>query len=141
VTLIATFDAYQFNRYDFGETINFKLYKYQGDGIDTWNAFDATTNSYNTVVIKAFKRHGDRAFFFRDVAKALTVIGQVAQLIGTITASWAIQASGEGSFAWEQTKRPTVPGYLWLMVQLQNASGHQESSQLVRVFVNPSEAQ
>ena len=141
MTLIATFDAYQFNRYDHGETINFKLYKYQGDGIDTWNQFDATTNSYNTVVIKSFKRHGDRAFFFRDVAKALTVIGQVAQLINDVPGTWTTQNIGEGSYAWTLTARPTVPGYLWLMVQVSNASGSQESSQLVRVFVNPSEAQ
>jgi len=141
VTLIATFDAYEYNRYDFGKTQNFKLYEYKGDGIDTWTAFDATTDSWDTVVIKAFKRHGDRAFFFRDVAKALTVIGQVAQLIGDVTAAWTTQASGEGSFNWTNTLRPTVPGYLWLMVQLRQATGEQESSQLVRVYVNPSEAQ
>jgi len=139
VTLIATLDAYEFNRYDFGETINFKLYKYTGDGIDTFTEFDAT--AYDTVVIKVFKRHGDRAFFFRDVAKALTVIGQVAQIISDIAATFTVKSSGTGSFAFTQTLRPTIPGYFWVMVQLRKNAGGQESSQLMRMFVNPSEAE
>jgi len=136
VTLYAQFDAYEFNRYDFGETITFRLYKKSGDTFAKFNA-----NAYDSAVIKTFKRHGDRAFFFRDVAKALTVIGQVAQIIGDLTATLTDKANGVGTFAWTNNLRPSVPGYHWMMVQLQKNAGGQESSKLVRVFIHPSEAE
>lgn len=133
MTLYVAFDQHEFNRYDFGQQINFKLY-----GADGETAFDAT--GWDTVVVKCFKRHSDRAFFFRDVAKALTVIGQMAQIISDITGSWDTQNAGQGHFSFSSTLRPTIPGYLWLVVQLQK-SGGQLSSKPVRVYVHPSEAQ
>ena len=136
MTLYAQFDAYEFNRYDFGETITVNLYKKSGDTFAKFNA-----NAYDTVVIKTFKRHGDRAFFFRDVAKALTVIGMVAQIIGDINAIFDDKANGVVSFNFDSNLRPTVPGYHWMMVQLQKNAGGQESSKLVRVYIHPSEAE
>ena len=117
-------------RYDYGSTIAFKLYN------EDLTAFDA---SGYTGVLKTFKRHGDRAFFFRDVERALTVVGTLAQVIGDITVSWTTQASGEGTFAYTSTERPCITGYQWMEVQL-TKSGEQLSSDLVRVYIQPSEA-
>ena len=123
-------DQWEFARYDFGRDINIKLYDEQGA------QFDA--DGY-TGVIKSFKRHGDRAFFFRDVAKALTVVGQVAQIIGDVDITWTTQNIGEGTFKWTSFERPSIPGVLWIEAQL-SKSGEQTSSELIRTYVHPSEA-
>ena len=125
-----TLDQWEFARYDFGRDVVFKLY----DEVDT--PFDATGF---TGIIKCFKRHGDRAFFYRDVAKALTVVGTVAQIIGDITVTWTTQNIGEGTFKFTSTERPSIQGVLWIELQLQK-SGAQISSELIRTFVHPSEA-
>ena len=117
-------------RYDFGSTIAFKLYN------EDLTAFNAT--GY-TGVLKSFKRHGDRAFFYRDVERALSVTGELAQTIPDIAVAWTTQASGEGTFAYTSAFRPTISGMLWLEVQL-TKSGVQLSSDLVRVYIQPSEA-
>jgi hypothetical protein len=131
VSLWAVFDQYEINRYDFGQDINFKLY-----GADKKTAFNA--NGF-TAVVKTFKKHGDRAFFFRDVAKALTVIGQAAQVVNDVSVDWDTQASGEGHFAYTSTARPNTPGYVWLVVQLTKA-GQTISSRPFRIFIHFSEA-
>ncbi len=118
-------------RYDFGNQIDFKLYN------EDLSAFDAST--YTTAVLKTFKRHGDRAFFFRDVERALSVVGTLAQVIGDIDITWDTQASGEGHFSYTSSNRPTIPGYMWLEVELKK-SGAQLSSDLVKVYIQPSEA-
>ena len=97
---------YEFARYDFGRDVNFKLYQEDGE-----TPFDA---SGYTGVLKSFKRAGDRAFFFRDVERALSVTGQLAQVISDITISFTTQTDGVGTFAYTSTLRPTIPGYLWL---------------------------
>jgi len=124
-------DQYEFARFDFGRAVTFRLY--QEDGI---TPFDA---SGYTGVLKSFKRAGDRAFFFRDVERALSVIGQLAQIIIDISVTFTTQTDGVGTFAYTESARPSVPGYLWLEIQL-TKSGEQTSSELVRVFVHPSEA-
>ena len=125
------FDQYEFARYDFGRNITFRLY--EEDGVTTFNATGYTG------VIKSFKRHGDRAFFFRDVAKALTVIGQVAQIIGDISVTFTDIANGVGTWAWTSSERPSIPGVLWIELQLTKV-GEQTSSELVKTYVHPSEA-
>lgn len=128
-------DTYQFQRGDYGFDINFKLY--EEDGSTQYNATGLTDS-----VIKCFKRHGDRAFFFRDVAKALTVIGQVAQVIQDITVEWDTIGSGEGHFKFTSSDRPTIPGYLWVeFVGKDSPQTKQISSELVRVYVYPGEVQ
>ncbi len=128
-------DQYEFARYDFGRTITGRIY--EEDGV---TAFDATTLSLDDGVVKAFKRHGDRAFFFRDVARALTVIGQLSQLITDVPISWSDQANGVFTFKWTSAARPHVPGYMWIEVQLiDDPKTVQISTELVRVFVSPSE--
>jgi hypothetical protein len=127
-----TLNQYEFARYDYGRTITGKIYEEDGS-----TAFNATGL---TGVVKAFKRHGDRAFFFRDVARALTVIGQVAQLISDVDITWTTQASGEFSFAWTAEKRPHTPGYMWLEVQMVDSpKTKQISTELIRVMVTASE--
>ncbi len=117
-------------RYDYGTNIAFKLYD------ETGTAFNAT--GY-TAKVKTFKRHGDRAFFFRDVERALSVQGTVAQVISDITATWTTQASGEGQWAYTSALRPSITGYMWIEVQL-TQSGVQLSSDLVRIYIQPSES-
>jgi hypothetical protein len=131
VVLRLVLDQYEFARYDFGRNINFKLYQEDGS-----TPFDA---SGYTGVVKAFKRQGDRAFFFRDVAKAMSVMGSIAQIISDITVTWDTQTDGVGHWAWTSTLRPSVPGMLWIEIQL-TKSGEQTSSELLRTFVHPSEA-
>lgn len=125
-------DQYEFMRHDFGRPVTFRLYQEDGE-----TPFDA---SGYTGVLKSFKRAGDRAFFFRDVERALSVIGQVAQIITDITIVFTTQTDGVGTFAYTESAKPTVPGYLWLEIQLVKA-GEQTSTELVRVYVHPSEAQ
>ncbi len=130
------FDQYEFARYDYGRTIAFKIY--EEDGI---TQFDATADSLDTIVIKSFKRHGDRAFFFRDVARALSVLGIMAQMIEDVPAVWTTQNIGEGTFAWTETLRPSIPGYLWLEAQLSDTpKTKQVSTELIRTFVQASES-
>jgi len=124
-------DQYEFARFDFGRAVTFRLYQEDGE-----TPFDA---SGYTGVLKSFKRAGDRAFFFRDVERALSVIGQLAQIITDVTVVFTTQTDGVGTFTYTSSARPTVPGYLWLEVQLTKAD-EQTSSELVRVFVHPSEA-
>jgi len=132
MVLSLVLDQYEFMRYDFGRAVTFRLYTE-----DKETPFDA---SGYTGVLKSFKRAGDRAFFFRDIERALSVIGQVAQIITDITVSWTTQTDGVGTFSYTESARPTVPGYLWLEIQL-TKSGEQTSTELVRVYIHPSEAQ
>jgi hypothetical protein len=117
-------------RYDYGSDITFKLYN------EDLSAFNAT--GYDGV-LKSFKRHGDRAFFFRDVERALSVVGTIAQVIPDIDVTWTTQSSGIGKFAYTASNRPTIAGNLWLEVQL-TKSGTQLSSDMVRVYIQPSES-
>ena len=118
-------------RYDFGETIPFKLYNEDN------SAFDAST--FTGAVAKTYKQHGDRAFWIRDVAKALTIQGQLGQIINDIDVSWTDQANGEGTFAYTQSDRPSIAGYNWVSIQV-TKTGAQISSDLIRMFIQPSEA-
>jgi len=136
--LLMTIDEHELFRYDFGNQINFKLYEQTGFTKLDVTAFDAT--GWTSGVIKSFKRHGDRAFFFRDVARALTVVGQLAQVIQDIPIEWDDQALGQGHFAFTEADRPTIPGYLHLELELKK-TGSQLSSEKVRVYVDASEAQ
>ena len=131
-------DEFELFRYDFGNQINFKLYKQTGFTPLDVTPFDAT--GWTGAVIKSFKRHGDRAFFFRDVSRALTVVGQLAQVIQDIPITWDNQSLGEGHFTYTEADRPTIPGYLHLECEL-TKTGAQLSSEKVRVYVDASEAQ
>ncbi len=119
------------SRYDYGNDIAFKLYN------EDLTAFDAS--SYTGAVLKSFMRHGDSAFLFRDVERALSVVGKLAQIIPNITVSWTTQASGEGTFAYTSSNRPTIEGIMWLEVEL-TKSGAQLSTDLVKVYVQASES-
>ena len=127
-------DQYEFSRYDYGRTITGRIYEEDGS-----TTFNASTDSLNGVV-KTFKRHGDRAFFFRDVAKALTVLGSVSQIISDIDITWTDQANGVFTFKWTANSRPHVPGFIWIEVQLTDSpKTMQISTEMVRCFVYASE--
>jgi hypothetical protein len=125
---------YEWSRYDFGETITGKIY--EEDGVTPYNATGLNG------VVKSFKRHGDRAFFFRDVARALTVQGTLAQMISDVAITWTNQAQGEFSFAWTSSLRPSIPGFLWIEVEMTDSPTNPTkklSTELVRTFVTGSE--
>lgn len=130
MTLRLVLDQYEIVRNDYGYDINFKLY--EEDGL---TVFDA---SGYTGVIKSFKRHGDRTFFFRDVERAISVLGQVGTIIDDIDVTWVTQSSGIGKFQFTNTKKPSLTGFLWLEVQL-TKSDAKRSSELVRLFITPSQ--
>jgi len=110
VVLRLVIDQYEFVQNDFGRNVNFKLYQEDGE-----TPFDA---SGYTGVVKGFKRQGDRAFFFRDVARAMSVIGLIAQLIADIPVTWVTQTAGIGRWAYTETLLPSVPGKLWIEIEL-----------------------
>lgn len=130
MTLRLVLDQYEIVRNDYGYDINFKLY--EEDGATPFNA-----TGYSGV-IKSFKRHGDRTFFFRDVERAISVLGQVGTIIDDIDVTWVTQSSGIGKFQFTNTKKPSLTGFLWLEVQL-TKSGAKRSSELVRIFITPSQ--
>jgi hypothetical protein len=130
LTLRLVLDQYEIVRNDYGYDINFKLY--EEDGATPFNATGYTG------VIKSFKRHGDRTFFFRDVERAISVLGQVGTIIDDIDVTWVTQSSGIGKFQFTNTKKPSLTGFLWLEVQL-TKSGAKRSSELVRIFITPSQ--
>lgn len=129
-------DQETFARYDFGRNINFKLYEETDQFLFTNISFNAT--GY-TAVAKFFKRKEDRAFFFRDVERALSVMGTIAQVIGDISVTWDTQSSGIGHFAFSESLRPTIVGNMWLEIQL-TKSGEQISSELRKIYIQPSES-
>ena len=123
-------DQHRFPRLDYGYNVAFKIY----DEDET--AFDATGL---TGTAKFYKRHNDRSTFWRDVARQVTVLGQVGTVINDIAVSWTTQASGEGTFAFTAQSRPNVTGYIEVEIQL-TSSTVKRSTELVRVFVSPSES-
>ncbi len=67
----------QYGQYDFGNTINVKIYQQ-----DKSSLFDLTGL---TGVIQTFKRYGDDNFLpFKDVARAIRLTGNMAQVIDDI---------------------------------------------------------
>lgn len=117
-------------RYDHGEAIPFKLYN------EDETQFDAST--FTGAVAKTYKRHGDRAFFHRDVAKSLTIQGQIAQVVNDIDVTWTTQNIGEGTITYTATDRPGISGYMWVSIQV-TKTDTQISSDLIRIFIQPSE--
>lgn len=116
--------------YEWGRTITFKIYNEDG------TAFNASTDSLTTITVKTYKRPGDHALFFRDVAKALQVVRNVAQIVENIAGAWTTQASGVGTFAYSETARIGVGGTAWIQVILSNADGTKQfPTTLEQIFV------
>ena len=125
-------DQYEFPRLDYGYNVNFKLY--EEDGI---TQFDAT--AFTSITFKFYKRHNDRSTFWRDVARQVTVLGQVGTIINDIPGSWDTQNIGEGNFAFTAQSRPNVTGFIEIEAQLTTTTA-KRSTELVRVFISPSES-
>lgn len=136
MSLKLVLDQYEFSRYDYGRAIGFKIYD------EDENPFNC--NSYTPSVAKIFKRHGERAEVFRDVARLVMVRGELAQVVNDITVAWTDQANGEGTITLTKTDRFTVQGLHWMEVELRDNADPdsrtvQISTELVRVYVDPSE--
>lgn len=125
-------DQYEFPRLDYGYNINFKIYEEDGS-----TQFDAS--SFTSITFKFYKRHNDRSTFWRDVARQVTVLGQVGTIINDIPGSWTTQNIGEGTFAFTAQSRPNVTGYVEIEAQLTTTTA-KRSTELVRVFISPSES-
>ena len=107
--LLFTDGIYEFDTYEFGRDVPFKIFKSD----DT--AFDLT--GY-TVVIRLL----DDSF---------------AQDINDITPTIATPSSGAGIFEFTSSNRPTVEGYYYVEAKL-TKSGEQRYAISPRVYVHPS---
>ena len=137
MALALVVDSYEWPRYDYGWDINFKIYE------EDWKtAFNAAIDSLDGFA-KIYKRHEDKAIFFRDIAKAIGVLGTVAQVINEIPVTWTTQSSGEGNFKFTETDRPSIPNTHWLEIELRDTATPvtiKRSTEIIRVFVPPSES-
>jgi len=124
-------DQYEFPRLDYGYDVNFKLY--EEDGVTQFDATGLTSN------VKFYKRHNDRSTFWRDVARQVTVLGQVGSIINDIPGEWDTQNIGEGHYAFTVQSRPNVTGYIEIEIQLSSATS-KRSTELVRIMITPSES-
>lgn len=133
MTLRLVLDSYKVSKFDFGVDINFKIYQEDGE-----TAFDAS--GWDNAKVKVFKRHGERFFVFRDVAKALEVRGLVSQIVDDIDVEWDTQASGIGHFKFTETKRPSIFGFAWVEIEgTKNDGSLKQSTEMVRINVSASE--
>jgi hypothetical protein len=132
VALRCVLDQYEIPRLDYGYDINFKLYEEDGS-----TQFDAS--SFTSVTAKFYKRHNDRSTFWRDVARQVTVLGQVGSIINDIPGTWDTQNIGEGHFAFTEQARPNVTGYVEIELQLTTTTA-KRSTKLVRIHISPSES-
>lgn len=123
-------DQYEIPRYDYGYNINFKIYD------EDESAFNATGF---TGTAKFYKRQGDQSNFYRDVAKAIEIAGELASVINDISVTWDTQSSGEGHFAFTSNTRPSLIGYMWVEIRLTTTTA-KRSTELVRMYVSPSDA-
>jgi hypothetical protein len=132
VAIRCVLDQHEFPRLDYGYNVNFKLY--QEDGI---TQLDAT--AFTSITVKFYKYHNDRSTFWRDVARQVTILGQVGTIINDIAGTWDTQNIGEGHFAFTVQSRPNVTGYIQLEIQLSSTTA-KRSTELVRLFISPSES-
>lgn len=130
MALKLTLDQYEFPRLDYGYNVAFKIYDESG------TAFDA---SGLTGTAKFYKRHNDRSTFWRDVARQVTILGQVGTVINDIAVSWTTQASGEGTFAFTAASRPNITGWMLVEIQLTDSTT-KRSTELKQVYISPSES-
>lgn len=127
-----------FSMYEFGRTFTYRIYNEDG------SVFDATApDAFTFPIVKCFKRPGDQALFFRDVAKAIEIIRNVAQIVADIDATWTTQNQGVGTWAFTQEKRFGVGGHAWitvLMLDSKTTPTKVTQTELLRVFVNPAQS-
>lgn len=119
-----TLSEYEFSAFEYGQ-VDFNLYNKDE------SAYNATGL---TAVVSFFKRPGDQAIFFRDVAKGLELFRGLARIIQDLDVTWDTIASGDGHFTFTTTDRPTIFGHMWIQVTLSNG----KKSELKRVYVHPS---
>lgn len=124
----------QYGQYDFGNTITVKIYE-----ADKSTPFDA---SGLTGVVQTFKRYGDDNFLpFKDVARAIRLTGNMAQVIEDIPIVFTEIANGIATFAWTETKRPSLFGRFWIKVVLSSGTTKVQSTRFVSVYVHPGAPQ
>ena len=119
----------QYGQYDFGTDVIIRIYQQ-----DKATPFDV---SGLTGAIQTFKRYGDDNFLpFKDVARAIRLTGNMAQVIEDIPITFTDETNGIGKFQWTETKRPSLFGRFWIKVVL-SKSGTVESTRFVSVYVHP----
>ncbi len=119
----------QYGQYDFGTDINIIVYQQ-----DKSTPFDLTGS---TGVIQTFKRYGDDNFLpFKDVARAIRLTGNMAQVIDDIPIVIPAGTDGTATFQWTNTDRPSLFGRFWIKVVL-NGSTAPQSTRFVSVYVHP----
>lgn len=129
-----------FGMFEFGRTYTFRIYN---EDNSVYDASASGPDGALTPIIKVLKRPGDQALFFRDVAKAIEVIRNVAQIVADITGSWSTQNQGIGTFAFTETKRIGVGGRAWIQIVLVDDVSNPTKAiptRLLPISVHPSVA-
>ena len=128
----------QYGQYDYGNDIIIRVYQQ-----DKATPFDATGL---TGVIQTFKRYGDDNFLpFKDVARAIRLTGNMAQVIDDIPITFTTIDEGIGTFQWTKTDRPSLFGRFWIRAVLINGINQnddpRESTRFIPVYVHPGAPQ
>ncbi len=128
----------QYGQYDFGDTITLGIYKQD-------KATPEPLTSYSAGVVQTYKRYGDDNFLpFKDVARAIRLTGNMAQVIEDIDITFDVDQGtnpGVATFAWTATKQPSLFGRFWIKVVLTNAAGGPTSTRFVSIYVHPGAPQ
>lgn len=105
-------DKYDWDQYDYGRVINFKIYDEQN------NAFNCS--AFANAVWKTFDKDGN-------------------QLIPDINITWDNQALGQGHVSYTNANRPTGTGIFYVCVQMWDSAGpppnQQTSTTRLRIIV------
>lgn len=128
----------QYGQYDYGSDITIQVY--QQDKATPFNATGLIA------VIQTFKRYGDDNFLpFKDVARAIRLTGNMAQVIDDIPITFTDESLGQGIFQWTRSERPSLFGRFWIRAVLINGSVQnddpRESTRFVPVYVHPGAPQ
>lgn len=119
----------QYGQYDYGNDITIKIYNE-----DKSTPFNGT--GY-TGAIQTFKRYGDDNFLpFKDVARAIRLTGNMAQVIENIPIIFTNIINGEATFQFTETKRPSLFGRFWIKLIL-TSENNILSTRFVSVYVHP----
>lgn len=128
----------QYGQYDYGNDITIQVYQQ-----DKATPFDA---SGLNAVIQTFKRYGDDNFLpFKDVARAIRLTGNMAQVIDDVDITFTTPNLGQGTFQWSKTDRPSLFGRFWIRAVLINGTTKnddpRESTRFVPIYVHPGAPQ
>lgn len=125
--------APSYGQYDFGIDIDIQIYQQ-----DKATVHDLTGSSG---VVQIFKRYGDDNFLpFKDVARAIRLTGNMAQVVSDIPITIPSGTDGKATFQFTATLRPSLFGRFWMKILL-NGDTAPQSTRFVSFYVHPGAPQ